>query len=454
MKKALLIVCVCMLMLCPIIAYAQGFGNRAPEAEAHLLDRMCNPRETLLASFGDVDVHDFCVTPTGRTLVAHSPRNSYRHVTIREIVSAGNIRQIGSFDTPVEFADARFSPKGTYFYTVQLASNPDDGFSCTVREIARLNTTRNFSPFFYHGFTSTSPWSANDRFFLVYAGSYPGEMADAPAGNPARVFDFGTGQERRTFGNAVAFSPDGNRGVSRTEDGFALFNTNDGRIIARTSTQAQGAPTFSSDGRILASLDFAQALVHLWDVTNNRATSTSFGRRLDDVVGAEPTIVFSPDNRVLAINLSRWNETYDDFETQCVIVDVSSTRVLRTINAGQGGLAAYGIQGGMMFFPTGRFLVIGPDVFDYTTGQRLSSLVSEGGLRRDDKAYYTPLYISPDGRTVIIAREVRGHLGWTSHALFQWTFDANPPGQQGQSPPMGAALGELFNQQMQQGLRP
>jgi WD40 repeat protein/serine/threonine protein kinase len=218
-------------------------------------------------------------------------------------------------------------------------------------------------------------------------------LASASEDGTVKVWDATTGQELRTLkghrsaGGGVAFSPDGHRLASTSEDGTVkVWDATTGQLLLsfKGHTSNVRGVAYSPDGRRLASTSDDQT-VKVWDATTGQELRTLKGHR-----SAGGGVAFSPDGHRLA-------STSEDGTVK--VWDASTGQELRTLQGHT--IRTSGAVYSVAYSPDGRRIAsAGHDptvkVWDATTGQELLSFKGHTSNVRG-VAY------SPDGRRLASA---------------------------------------------------
>ena len=184
---------------------------------------------------------------------------------------------------------------------------------------------------------------------------------------------------------SVAFSPDGTRLASASDEAVKIWDTTRGQELLSLSWQSiggLGCLTFSADGMRLAVAGFVPNKVRVWNVTNGEELLTLEGKSLGHQF-RKRSIAFSPDGGQLV--------SAPDDET-VIVWDATNGRELLTLNDS--------FVTSIAFSPDGKRLVTASEdgslkLWDVTSGEEKLRLSGDIGLES--------VAFSPDGQRLASA---------------------------------------------------
>ncbi len=214
----------------------------------------------------------------------------------------------------------------------------------------------------------------------------------SPSGTPLKALSGHTGAVR-----ALAFTPDGHRLVSASDDGTArVWDTRIGEEadFARGRWPEAEFVVYSPDGRIVAAVVGSSLpknqVIAFRDATSGRELART--EKLGAILRQPP--LFSPDGRALLVHLERLGALYRDGGPPAVLTlfDTASGRPLRTIDLKTGGFR------GLAFNPDGLTVAIADGdghLVEAATGRERLQLAGFQGHSIHD------IRFSPDGTKVV-----------------------------------------------------
>jgi WD40 repeat protein len=190
---------------------------------------------------------------------------------------------------------------------------------------------------------------------------------------------------------SVAFSPDGKRIVSGSNDGtLKLWDAQDGHeILALKGPTRVVSVAFSSDGSRIASA-YLDRTVKVWDAATGQEKLSLRGNFL-----SQPTVAFCPDGKCIVVS-----GTQDDFARACTaeVWDAATGEVKLSL------LGHTKIIRSAAYSPDGKRIVTGSwdrtvRVWDAETGEQKLSLVAAS----DNYPAVQSVAFSPDGKRIAAA---------------------------------------------------
>lgn len=207
---------------------------------------------------------------------------------------------------------------------------------------------------------------------------------------------------RNLLGYSIVFSPDNQYLASFDSEGVVIWDVDTGRILERFATDNQrGELAFSPDGTELAIATFED--IYIWDlisgqkirdvaddllgpnveyspegdmlamgecttvsIWDTQTWETLFTEDFDEN-GACPDVEFSPDNRYLAIGVSRGNSISGRVE----ILDIEQNEVIYEFQDNSGWDISYSYDGNILLLADGYKIV---DVVETDTWNRLFTI--------------------------------------------------------------------------------
>ena len=272
-----------------------------------------------------------------------------------------------------------FSPDGKWFVAGASSLEPLGVFEATTgREVHRLAR-----------FARTSIVSPDNKFLAVCSWKNDRDGRETVI----RLFELASGKEvaQFPFGTedpyySLAFSPDGKILACGFSDRSCLLDLTNGRVLHRLSGRPF-AVAFSANGKTLVAS--AGHRIRFWDVATGRERHNRPGE-----FGYSPVLAVSPNGRLLASG--------DWMEQTVSLWDTRDGRLLRHLPLkGEGRYVR-----NLAFSTNGETLVASQGMgflqfYDVTTGkERRSVQLRDPAAAKNDSAYFYQLHVSPDGKHV------------------------------------------------------
>jgi WD40 repeat protein len=259
----------------------------------------------------------------------------------------------------------------------------------------------------FQGITDSLKFSPDGKQFVANSAGGALRLWDAASGELARTF---RGHDKDVFGTDVVFHPNGQQIASLSNDKnlntIKIWDVASGKLLRSIPRKTSvGTLSFHPDGRQLVTSNTETGTLDWWDVSSGKLLRTISNRQ------GTVSLRFSPNGeQLLSSGMEFPKPPSAEFGNNTMkIWDVSSGKLLRTIEAGSGsGDSGVWSPDGKQIISVGQVIPIEPvnggvlrnvfQLWDAASGKLIRTF-------KDEQANVQSVEFSPDGGQLVVGKE-------------------------------------------------